>query len=47
MFVVLERGTNKIMGTRKTRESARKLQDRLDNQYGSYHYYVKQGCDTI
>ncbi len=45
MFIVLERGTNKSMGHRKTRKLADRLKEKLDLQYGSYHYYVFQGCE--
>lgn len=40
MYSILEKGTNKFMAQRKTRESANKLRDKLDNEYGSYKYYV-------
>ena len=40
IYKVLERGTNKPMGTFKTRKSASNKVDKLDNAYGSYHYYV-------
>jgi len=46
MYEVLEKGTNKFMGSRKTRQAANKLRDKLDVQYGAYKYYVTQ-CKTL
>lgn len=47
MYEVLEKGTNKVMGTRKTRQAASQLRDKLDIQYGSYRYYVVQKGEKL
>jgi hypothetical protein len=42
MYEVRERGTDKLMGTYKSRTRARNRVDALDNAYGCYHYYVRE-----
>lgn len=42
MYQVIDRKTGNIIGTYKTRISARRAVDRLDNQYGACRYYHKR-----
>lgn len=44
-YQVIDRQTNEIVGTRKSRTSARKLRDKKDLEYGCYNYYVKEVCE--
>jgi NhaP-type Na+/H+ and K+/H+ antiporter len=41
MYEVVDRKTNVIMGKYKTRQSARRAVDRLDNAYGGYRYFSR------
>jgi hypothetical protein len=40
MYNVINRYTKAIVGTYKTRDTARKAVDRKDNQYGAYVHMV-------
>lgn len=42
-YVVVDRKTNEIVGTYKCVKKARRKRDKLDNEYGSYRYTVKEG----
>jgi hypothetical protein len=41
MYQVIDRQTGNVIGTYKTRVSASRAVDRLDNAYGGYRYYAK------
>jgi len=40
MYEVREHGTNKLMGTYSTKSRAVNKKNKLDNEYGGYHYSV-------
>ncbi len=42
MYQIIDRQTGAIVGTAKTRQTATRKRDRLDNEYGAYRYYVKE-----
>jgi hypothetical protein len=39
-YEVREHGTNKLMGTYSTKSRAVNKKNKLDNEYGGYHYSV-------
>ena len=41
MYQVIDRQTQAVVGTYKTRVAASRRVDKLDNAYGAYRYYVK------
>lgn len=41
MYQVINTRTNEVVGTRKSIKLARRLVDKLDNQYGAYVHTVK------
>ena len=42
MYQVIDKQTKSVMGTYKSKITAGKKADRLDNIYGGYRYYVKE-----
>jgi len=42
MYKVIDRKTNRTVGTYKDYKRAKNKADKLDNQYGGYRYYVKE-----
>ena len=42
MYKVVDRQTGAVVATRKTRQAANTKRDKLDNEYGSYRYYVRE-----
>lgn len=41
MYQVIDKQTQKVISTHKTRVQASRKVDRLDNAYGAYRYFVK------
>ena len=41
MYQVIDRQTQVVVSTHKTRVQASRKVDRLDNAYGAYRYFVK------
>jgi hypothetical protein len=40
-YQVIDRQTQQVVGTYKNRAAASRRVDKLDNEYGSYRYFVK------
>lgn len=41
-YQVIERGTDKVIGTYASRKRAQSKRDAMDNAWGGYHYYIKE-----